>query len=148
MCLRVNKLAINTTKTKIIVFHPFILSKKKLRTFRLFLTAMILNSFPDPRFIFHIERIQRFWLFKCLAFFLMKILILNYHIKQTRNKISKALFLISKAKHLLSSSALKSLCYALVHPLFLYCLPIYSSASLKSLNSLFLLQKKVCQNYN
>ena len=37
--LRANKLAINTTKTKIIVFHPK--QKKKSRTFILFLTAMI-----------------------------------------------------------------------------------------------------------
>ena len=53
-----------------------------------------------------------------LGVFLDENLNFEYHIKQTRNKISKALFPISKAKHLLSSSALKSLNYALVHPLF------------------------------
>ena len=80
-----------------------------------------------------------------LGVFLDENLNFEYHIKQTRNKISKALFPISKAKHLLSSSALKSLHYPLVHPLFLYCLPIYSSTSIKSLNSLFLSQKNVSE---
>ena len=38
MWLRANKLAINTTKTKIIVLYP---KQKKSRTFSLFLIAMI-----------------------------------------------------------------------------------------------------------
>ena len=95
--------------------------------------------------LFPIERINnssRVPAFKMIGVFLDENLNFEYHIKQTRNKISKALFPISKAKHVLSSSAWKSLYYALVHPLFLYCLHIYSSSSLKSLNSLFFLQRK------
>ena len=117
MWLRANKLAINTTKTKIIVFHP---KQKKVEDFQFF-NYNDLNSFADPRFIFPIKRINnssRVPAFKMLGVFLDENLNFEYHIKQTRNKISKVLFPISKAKHLLSSSALKSLYYALVHPLF------------------------------
>ena len=102
------------------------------------------DSFSQLRWLI---TVQGFRLLKWLTFFLDENLNFEYNLKQTKNKISKALFPISKAKHLLSSSVLKSLYYALVHPLFLYCLPTFSSASLKSLNSLFLLQKK-CINKN
>ena len=101
MWLRANKLAINTTKTKIIVFHP---KQKKVEDFQFIFNCNDLNSFPDPRFIFPIERINnssRVPAFKMLGVFLDENLNFEYHIKQTRNKISKALFPISKAKHLL-----------------------------------------------
>ena len=55
MWLRANKLAINITKTKIIVFHP---KQKKVEDFQFIFNCNDLNSFPDPRLIFPIERIN------------------------------------------------------------------------------------------
>ena len=77
-----------------------------------------------------------------LGVFLDENLTFEFHIKQTRNKISKALFPLSKAKNFLSTEALKSLYYGLIHPHFLYCLPIYSCSSKKALDSLNMKHKQ------
>ena len=52
------------------------------------------------------------------------------------------MFSLNKVKNFLSTSALKSIYYALVHPHFLYCLPLISCTSLKNINSLSLIQRK------
>ena len=66
----------------------------------------------------------------------------DYHIKQTRNKVSKSIFYLNRAKNILTVKALKSLYFALLHPHILYCLPIYSCSSKSNINSQYLLQKK------
>ncbi len=58
------------------------------------------------------------------------------------NKISKSLFTLNKVKNSLSSTALKSLYYALIHPYILYCLPVISCSSQKNINMLALKQKR------
>ena len=56
--------------------------------------------------------------------------------------MSKALYFLVKAKNVLSSKALKTLYFGLVHSHLLYCLPIYCSTNKKNLDSLYTLQKK------
>ena len=61
---------------KIIVFHP---EQKQVENFQFIFNCNDLNSFPDPRFIFPIKRINnssRVPAFKILGVFLDKILIL------------------------------------------------------------------------
>ena len=52
------------------------------------------------------------------------------------------MFSFNKVKNFLSTSALKSIYYALVHPHFLYCLPVIRCTGLKNINSLSLIQRK------
>ena len=136
MWLRANKLAINSSKTKVIVFHP---KNKNIPTFPFVFNENDINGPQNPDLIHSIERITNFSkipAYKMLGVFLDENLTFEYHIAQTRNKVSKALFPISKAKNFLSTEALKSLYYGLIHPHFIYCLPIYSCGSKKSLDTL------------
>ena len=142
MWLRANKISINTSKTKIMVFH---LKQKPVPYFNFVFNNNDINAYQNPSLVSSIERItneSEIPAYKMLGVFLDENLTFNYHVKQTRNKISKALFFLTKAKNLLSSKALKSLYFALVHPHFLYCLPIYSSTSKKNMDSLYVKQKK------
>ena len=145
MWLRANKISINTSKTKIMVFH---LKQKSIPCFNFVFNNNDINVSQNHSLVSSIERITNEYeitAYKMLGVFLDENLSFNYHVKQTRNKISKALFFLTKAKNLLSSKALKSLYYALVHPHFLYCLPIYSSTSKKNMDSLYVKQKNVCE---
>jgi len=56
-------------------------------------------------------------------------------------EICKSLFYLKSAKNLLSTESLKTIYYALIHPHFLYCLPVVSSTSQKNLRSLIMMQK-------
>ena len=100
----------------------------------------------DKRFIYPIERITNESrpnpAFKILGVWLDENLTFDFHISVTSKKISKALFSLKKVRHILSLNALKSLYYALIHPHFLYCLPVYCSSSSRNINLLFQLQKR------
>ena len=52
------------------------------------------------------------------------------------------MFSLNKVKKFLPSSALKSIYYAIIHPHFLYCLPVTSCSSQKNINALFIQQKR------
>ena len=142
MWLRANKISINTDKTKVMVFH---LKQKPVSEFQFYFNNNDINSVACPDQISKIEKISNsssVSAFKMLGILFDENLTFNQHFKQVRNKIAKALFFINKAQNILSSVALKSLYYALVHPHLLYCLPIYSCSNNKNINSLFNMQKK------
>ena len=80
--------------------------------------------------------------FKILGVWLDENLSFDYHVPVTSKKVSKTLYSLKKVRNILSTKSLKSLYYALIHPYFLYCLPVYSSTSSKNLNLLLQLQKR------
>ena len=138
--LRAKKLAINASKTKVMIFHP----KGKIIED---VNFVFNNNDPDdPSLIYPIERIHNFSkphpAYKILGVFLDENLTFDYHICKLTKTISKSLYSLKCAKNLLSSNALKSLYYGLIHPHFLYCLPIFSCNSQKNLKLLALLQKR------
>ena len=65
------------------------------------------------------------------------------HMKTVTIKISKGLGILVRLRHCLPSRILVNL-YTLVHPYFDYCNIIWATGSSTSLNSLFLLQKRLC----
>ena len=77
-----------------------------------------------------------------IGIFIHENLTFDYHVKSTLNKISKSLSTLNKVKNSLSSTALKSLYYALIHPYFLYCLPVIRCSNQKNINMLALKQKR------
>ena len=142
MWLRANKLCVNADKTKVMIFHH---KNKNIPPLNFFFNNNDINGPQLLSFISPIERISNsstIPAFKMLGIFLDENLSFNYHIKQVRNKVSKALYFLVKAKNVLSSKALKTLYFALVHSHLLYCLPIYCSTNKKNLDSLYTLQKK------
>lgn len=140
--LKSNKLAVNTGKTKVVIFHP---KGKVLPHVQFLFNNNDINSYQSPDLIHPIERItnaSKVPAYKILGIFLDENLTLDYHFKCLHTKLSKSLYSLNRAKHFLTTKALKTLYYALIHPHFLYCLPIISCTSQKNIN---LLQK--CQKW-
>ena len=79
---------------------------------------------------------------KFLGVFIDSKLNFEYHIKYIRKKIAFSLFAINRAKKYLNEKALKTLYISLIHSNLTYCLIIWSSCKLSTLNPLIKLQKK------
>ena len=139
--LKANKLAVNTDKTKIMVFHP---KGSSVPNVEFFFNNNDMNELNNPDRIYPIERItnaSKIPAFKILGVFLDENLTFDYHFKITNAKIAKSLYSLRNAKNILTSDGLKSLYYALIHPHFLYCLPVTGCTSKKNLNLLYKSQK-------
>ena len=66
----------------------------------------------------------------------------QFHIKTIVSKLSKALYILRSAKNLLTKKWLKAIYYSIFHCYLVYCVPIWSCTSQKSINNLFVMQKK------
>ena len=66
----------------------------------------------------------------------------QFHIKTIVSKLSKALYILRSAKNLLTKKSLKAIYYSIFHCYLVYCVPIWSCTSQKSINNLFVMQKK------
>lgn len=138
--LRANKLAINTAKTKIMIFH----NKKSIPEVQFYFNNNDIG-FNDPSLIHKLEIVNNKSdqpAIKMLGVYLDENLSFQFHINHIKSKISSSLFALNNAKKFLSSSSLKLLYYSIIHPHLLYCLPIYSLASKCLLNPLIIQQKK------
>ena len=145
--LRANKLAINTSKTKVMVFS----NNKKIPNFPFVFNNNDLDSGTDLSLITPIERISnssKTPAFKMLGVYLDEHLTFNFHCDKITKKLNSALFLINRSKNILSFNALKKLYYSMVHPHLLYCLPIYGITCLSNLNKLFKKQKQCIRTIN
>jgi len=139
-----NKMAINTSKTKFILFR----TKGKPvdeSICKIFFNNNEIGKPENLNAIFPIERIHNAGTtknFKLLGVLLDEYLSFDSHISQLCSKISKSLFIINRAKNFLPKDALLSLYYALVHSHLSYCTSIYGSATTTSLTKLVKIQKK------
>ena len=68
------------------------------------------------------------------------------HITYVKNKISKCIGIMYKARQFLSKRALLDLYYAYIYPYMTYCIEVWGCASQTQLNCIFLLQKKNSAN--
>ena len=66
----------------------------------------------------------------------------KYHIDMIYNKISRSLYAINAAKHIIGGKALQTLYNSLVHSHLTYCTPIWGSAAVTNLNKIVKQQKK------
>jgi len=78
---------------------------------------------------------------KFLGIYFDPLLSFKYHIEQLNLKLSKALFLLRRAKNILNLESLKSLYFSSFHSHLVYGILIYSSAVPSVLNSLIFKQK-------
>jgi len=144
---RANRMAVNISKTKYIIFHRK--GKKiNLNGLQILFNENEIGKENDPLRITPLERIfnehpeKEGRTYKLLGVHLDETLSFKNHIEIIGNKISKSLYCINRAKNFLSKTALKSLYFALIHPHLLYCINIYSIASSSLTKRLSLLQKR------
>jgi hypothetical protein len=139
---RTNKMALNTSKTKYIIFH----NKGKKVDIQGLSIVIDENTNPlinDPTKIHTIDRIynanpsQLDRSFKLLGIHLDENLNLNTHVSILCNKLSRALFVLRQVKNTLPLPALRTLYFSLFHCHLLYCPIILSITSQSNINRVF-----------
>jgi hypothetical protein len=85
---------------------------------------------------------------KFLGVYLDPKLNFKYHVSKMCKKIASSLYVINMTKNVLSSNALKSLYFALVHSHFIYGIHVWSAAPQHVVNSLEKMQKKAIRMIN
>ncbi len=145
---RSNKMKVNTSKTKYIIFHT---KGKKVETNGKVLiyddNDNDLNH--EPSLITPLDRIHsnhpdpnsRYY--KLLGVYFDENLNFNHQINQLSSKLSKAIYCINRAKNVLPKKALLSLYFALFHSHLTYCPSIISCTSNQNIQKIFKLQKKI-----
>jgi Reverse transcriptase (RNA-dependent DNA polymerase) len=146
---RSHKMALHPKKTKYIIFNA---SEQMLSNHDLsvFINSNNENEDYDELKV-NIERISlnsEIPAIKFLGVFLDPKLNFKYHVSKLANKISRSLYVIQMSKNVLTSRALKSLYYALIHSNLMYGLHIWSSAPVGTISLLEKLQKKAIRIIN
>ena len=122
---RSNKMAVNISKTKYVIFRT---KGKKIDDN---ISPVTFNNNEmgvqnDPKNIFMLERVytdnpeQEHRFYKLLGVYLDKYFYFDKHVSYICAKLSRDNFSIQRASNKLSKKALTSLYYALVHPHLLY----------------------------
>jgi hypothetical protein len=141
---RANKMAVNTSKTKFIVFRT---QGKKIDVNDCVLYFN--NNEPgkpvNPDLIYPIDRICNDGLeksFKLLGILFDEYLSFDAHISHLCNKLSKSLFCINRIKNFVDKNSLIKLYYAMIHSHLSYCINVYGCAYTTSLQRLRVKQKE------
>jgi hypothetical protein len=139
-----NKMAVNTAKTKFILFR----TKGKFVDENLCKVIFNNNELGQPNVLekmYEIERIHNAGVtrsFKLLGVHFDEYLSFEDHINSICSKISKSLYIINRSKNFLPKKALLTLYYALIHSHLSYCTAIFGCANKTSLAKLVIKQKK------
>jgi len=143
---RSNRLGVNVSKTKYIIFH----NKGKVID-NGGLSVVFDNNEPsspfNPNLVTPLERIQSSnepssQYYKLLGILFDENLNFNYQISNLSSKLSKAIYFLNKTKNILPPKALKSLYFAYFHSHLLYCPIINSCTSHSNVQKIVKLQKK------
>ncbi len=127
---RANKLCLNVTKTKYIVFRP------TTNHHNLMNRELIINNQPLER-IGHNENLKSF---KFLGLNIDETLSWRYHTDSISKKLARSNYIINKVKNILPENSLLTLYQTLIHCHLNYGLEIWGSCN--TLNKLVKLQKK------
>ncbi len=79
---------------------------------------------------------------KLLGVYLDEYLSFNAHVSQLCAKISKSLFCLNRLKNIVTSDALRTLYFAMIHSNIAYCINVYGCANNSTLKPLILKQKQ------
>ena len=124
--LKSNKLSLNTQKTFFMVFH-----RARLKTANcndLVIDNASITRVNSAKYLGIIIDVKFNWI---------------EHITYIKNKISKAIGIMYKARQYLNKSSLVNLYYSYVYPYLTYCIEVWGCAYPTHLQCLFLLQKKL-----
>ena len=144
---RANKMALNVSKTKFIIFHT------KGKKFNFEENSIVYNENEigkpvDLNLITPLERIhdqhpqKDCRAYKLLGVHLDETLSFQFHANFLHNKLSKALFCINRAKNFLDAKSLKMLYFALFHSNLIYCIGTLSSMSKSNATKIEKIQNK------
>jgi hypothetical protein len=142
---RANKMAVNVGKTKYIIFHAR--GKPINSNLKLYYDDNEPNE-NHANLIYELERIHNHHAtpdnrsYKLLGIHLDENLTFDHYTMHLCSKLNKSLYCINRAKNFLSTKALKTLYYSLIHSHLSYCTPILSCASNSNIQSIFKILKK------
>jgi hypothetical protein len=136
-------MAINTSKTKFIVFRT---RGKRIDAAdcNLVFNNNEIGKPENPNLLYPIDRVHyegEEKTFKLLGVLFDEYLSFDDHISNLCGKISKSLYCMNRVKIFITHDALKMLYFSMVHSHLSYCINIYGSANITSLNRLKLKQK-------
>ena len=120
-----NKLSINVSKSHYMLFHR---SRLKINKGNILLDTPILSQVTYTKFLGVILDDKLKW---------------THHISYIKNKISKGMGIILKARKVLKKKVLLQLYHSFVTPYLIYCLEIWGNASDIHLQPLITTQKKI-----
>jgi hypothetical protein len=141
---RSNKMAVNTTKTKFIVFRTRGKRVDPADCIVLY-NNNELGKDENPDLITPVQRVfndGEETSFKLVGVLFDEYLSFEDHVSSICAKISKSLFCINRVKNFVTPNSLKMLYFAMVHSHINYCLTVYSCANITTLNRLKLKQKE------
>ena len=156
--LRSNRMAINVSKTKYILFRTR--GKKfELQDLDVRLNTNEIGKDENPALVFPLERVHSnhenpaMRSYKLLGVHFDEYLSFEQHVSFLCAKLSKMLFCIRRAVNHLSENSLKSLYIAFIHSNLLYCSNIVSCTSKSNIQKITKIQKKAIRvitksNYN
>ena len=145
---RANRMAVNISKTKYIIFHT---KGKKIENFdnnSIVYDEDEVGGPSDPALITPLGHIfdahpsadQKSY--KLLRVLFDETLSFNSQLKFLTNKLSKSLFCLNRAKNVLDAKSLKTLYYALIHSNLTYCIGPLSAMSKANSTKILKIQKK------
>ena len=121
---RSNKLTVNTQKTFFMIFHRSRIKYDSKHCIKM--DDCSLNKVNSAKYLGVIIDHKLNWI---------------DHIAYIKNKISKGIGIMYRARNFLNKSSLIGLYYSYIYPYFTHCLETWGCASKTQLNPLFLLQK-------
>jgi hypothetical protein len=139
-----NKMAVNTSKTKFIIFRNRGAVVRE-EDCNIVFNANIIGEPEMPNLITPIDRIHNAGnesSFKLLGVLFDEFLSFDQHTTHLCGKISRSLYAIIKINNLLPQNTLKTLYFALIHSYLSYCINIYSCTSQQNIKRIFLKQKE------
>jgi hypothetical protein len=150
--LTVNKMALNTSKTKYIIFRA---KGKRINTDKeIILNFNEIGTVNLQEKCFPIQRISNDAVnyedkfYKLLGVYIDEYLSFDFHIKFLIAKLSRALFCIRRAANKLNTKSLKLLYNSMFHSHLLYCNIIINSTSKTNLNKISAMQRKIIRIIN
>jgi Reverse transcriptase (RNA-dependent DNA polymerase) len=147
MWFRTNKMCVNTSKTKFIIFHTRG-KKVDLAGKTVIFNNNEIGKPVDSNLITPLERIcnenqsEGGRSYKLLGLYFDEHLTFNCHVQHLCKKLSKSMFFLMRAKNFVCKKSLKLLYFALVHSNLLYCIGTLSAMSQTNAKKIFILQKK------
>ena len=122
--LCINRLSLNITKTNFVIFHSINKPKKHI--------TILINK----------EAIDEVKHVKYLGVLIDSQLTFKYHIDELNKQVSRAIGILYKLRHFVTSKILCNVYYAIIYPFLLYGIMIWGNTSLTLLNPIHILQKK------
>ena len=124
--LKSNKLSLNTHKTFFQLFHRARI--KTNNSVNIIVDKCVLNKVTSIKYLGVIIDHKLNWI---------------EHISYVKNKISKGIGILYKARQFLEKRDLLNLYYSYLYPYLIYCIEIWGCAAKSHMNPLYLTQKKI-----